>query len=92
MAVADLLANSGLEVFIVFAKLGEFSAGELALVRRVNAAGRQRAIILTENELEPWFPYKWAESLPGRPRFGSSLEDFAVATADLYLNRGPNSK
>jgi hypothetical protein len=85
MAVADLLANSGLEVFIVFAKLGQFSPAELALVRRVNA-GSHRAIVLTEKELEPWFPYKWAESLSGRPRFGSDLDDFAVASAELYLN------
>jgi hypothetical protein len=32
MAVADLLANSGLEVFIVFAKLGEFSAVDLTRI------------------------------------------------------------
>ena len=90
IAVADLLAKSRLEVFIVFTKLEQFSPEELALVSRVNAGGLLRAIILTERELEPWFPYKWAECLPGRPRFGSNLEDFAVATADLYLSRQPN--
>lgn len=86
IAVADLLETLGLEVFIVFAKLEAFSPEELVRVRQANVRGRRRAIVLTDKELEGWFPYRWAESLPRSPRYmAAEFDEFADTTSLLYL-------
>jgi hypothetical protein len=91
MSIADVLESRGIETFIVISKLQQFSTEECALIARANSRLRQRAIILTEKELESWFPYTWAEAIPGPRYYGSSLEDFAAATAALYLKPAANA-
>lgn len=83
-AVADVLESNGIEAYVVFSKLADFSDAELMLINEVNSGGRERAIVLTERELQHWFPYKWAEGTPGR-RNDSTFADFAAASTDLYL-------
>jgi hypothetical protein len=83
-SVADVLESNGIESYVVLSKLAEFSDTELMRINRINSHGRPRAIVLTEKELQHWFPYKWAEGRPGQ-RYGSRFDDFATASIDLYL-------
>jgi hypothetical protein len=80
-----VLEARGIEPYVVFAKLTDFSDAELMRIQRMNAPERKRVIVLTERELDHWFPYKWAEEKEGRMRYGTALGDFAAASVDLYL-------
>lgn len=73
IAVADVLRSHGLQTFVVFAKLEPFTPEELTRIARVSASGVRRAIVLTD-ELEPWFPYRWAESTH-RTHLARSLDE-----------------
>jgi hypothetical protein len=51
--VADRLQASGLDAYILFAKLGLFSDAEIALAKSLNGPWQHRVIVLTDQELEP---------------------------------------
>jgi hypothetical protein len=90
VAVADALLAKGIDVYVVFAKLVDFTDAELIRIAGANAGGYTRTIVLTHKELEHWLPYKWAEA-PGVRRFtGFSLEDFAQASDVLYFAPAAN--
>ncbi len=58
LRVAKAFPTDRFDVFIVFAKLAEFSEEELQLISAANEEHMRRVIILTHRELEPWFIYE----------------------------------
>jgi hypothetical protein len=54
-AVADGFPRDRFRVYVLFAKLADFSSEEIALVERLNTKYEYRAILLTAKELDPYF-------------------------------------
>jgi hypothetical protein len=85
--VADSLPSHRFQTYIVLAKLAPFTPEEIALAKSLNDRYNQRAILLTNRELEPYHFYERTslefKNLKGH---GSSPEDLAINTAMMYFN------
>lgn len=80
--IADALPYRRLNVFIVFAKLGEFSPDEVEACGLAQHKWRARVILLSERELEPYALYGRHAKEPRLRTTG--LEDLAQNTTYLY--------
>jgi hypothetical protein len=91
--VADALQKSGIDVFLLFAKLVPFSAEEIALCKKAQDEGEPRVIMLSDRELEPYYMYEQAknEFVMNRTH-ANSLRDIARATREIYFNPVPKTK
>jgi hypothetical protein len=89
--VADALPADRFETYIVFAKLGLFTPEEITLVRTLNGPFHQRVILLTARELEPWFIYERMEKELGIKSYGSSPEELAGVTSQIYFSTPPDA-
>lgn len=85
-AVADSFPRERFEVYIVLAKLCDFTPDELDLARSLNEKHRLRVILLTERELEPYHLFERTEKLFKIDRYRSSAEDLARATVSIFLD------
>ena len=84
--VADALAESkGCEAFIVFSKTSPFTQEEVERCRIPQQPYRQRVILLSDRELEPYFPYQRAEKEFEIQSSAISFEDMAEATQNIYF-------
>ena len=54
--VADALPSQRFQTYIVLAKLAPFTKEEIAVAKSLNDRYNQRAILLTDRELEPYPP------------------------------------
>lgn len=85
--VADALPYRRLNVFILFAKLGDFSSDEIQACALAQHKWASRVILLSQRELEPYFLY---ERHPAEPRLQTtSLENLAQNTTYLYPELRP---
>lgn len=87
LRVANAFPKDRFDVFIVFAKLCDFDEEEIDLIKRVNAGGEQRAILLTERELEPLFIYERTSELFEVNTTPMSLADLAEATVAIFFDK-----
>jgi hypothetical protein len=85
MRVADSFPEDRYDVYIVFARLTPFSPEEVALIRQANGKYRQRAVMLTERELEPYFVYERTAKDFDIEHTASSLADMATATVRVFF-------
>jgi len=85
-AVADALPAKRFESFVLLAKLCPFTAEEIAAAKTLNGRYRQRAILLTERELEPWHIYERAKAELKIDAHAGSAERLAQATAAIYFS------
>jgi hypothetical protein len=74
------------QVFIMFSKLDAFSAEEIALAKTLNSEGRQRVILWSRDELEPYYAYSRSKERLQHAAHGSTLSGMAAATKILWLN------
>jgi hypothetical protein len=89
-SVADALEASGdCEAFVVFAKTSPFRPEEIACCKAAQGKYRQRVILLSDRELEPYFMYERANKEFEIHRLGGSLEDMAQTTEDIYFDPKP---
>jgi hypothetical protein len=80
--VADALPHRRLNVFLVFAKTGKFSDEEVATIAAAQDKWRSRIILMSQDELEPYFMY---ERHPQEPRLQTTgVEDLAANTVHLF--------
>lgn len=79
--VADALPHRRVKVFIVFAKTGTFSAAEVDACRLAQGKWRERVILLSKDELEP---YRVTERHPGMGGHLHGLEGLASLTVQLH--------
>lgn len=85
---ADALPRDRFEAFILLAKLAPFSDQEIALARTLNAEHHRRVIMLTARELEPYhFFERTKKEFPHIKEYGSSPEDLALVTAQIYFTK-----
>lgn len=87
--IADAINATRFETFIVLARLSPFSDEEISLARTLNGAFRQRVILLSARELEPYRIYERTNRETGLDLRGGSLRDLARATVQLYFNFTP---
>ena len=83
--IADAIPITRFETFIVLARLSPFSDAEIALARTLNEAFRQRVILLSARELEPYRIYERTNRDTGLDLRGGSLQDLARSTVRLYF-------
>ena len=85
---ADALPRDRFDAFILLAKLAPFSDHEIALARTLNSQYRRRVIMLTARELEPYhFFERTKKEFPTIKEHGSSPEDLALVTAQIYFSK-----
>lgn len=88
--VADAFPANRFDVFIVFAKAGKsFTPEEIQRCRSANSKTRDRVIMLSARELEPYFPYERAEKEFHIHQRGGHLEGMVSATRDIYFDPRP---
>ena len=83
--LADAIPHDYAEAFILFSKTGTFSPEEIALARSLNSRHRQRVILWSRDELEPFYPYERSKDVLGDHWHASSLEKMALNTHFLYF-------
>lgn len=90
--VADAFPKNRIAPFIVFSKTAPFTSDEIARCRAAQPAGlRNRVILLSDRELEPYFVYEWAEKEFVIDATAVSLEDLANTTHSLYFDPKPRN-
>ncbi len=84
-AVAGAFPSERFDVFIVFAKLVEFSLDEIKLASMINDKYNHRAILLTDRELEPYYLYeRTAKEIP-IDQSVISFDEMAKITHQIYF-------
>ncbi len=84
--IADSFPRERFEVYIVLAKLCDFTPNELDLARSLNVEHRLRVILLTERELEPYDFFERTEKLFKIDQDRTSAEGLARATVSIFLD------
>ncbi|GAA0623939.1 hypothetical protein GCM10009422_20250 [Brevundimonas kwangchunensis] len=84
-AVANAFPADMFDVFIAFARLTPFTDAEVDLIRPINDGHRQRAIMLTARELEPYFLYERTAREFDIDRTAVSFEDMARVTDRVFF-------
>src|SRR5277367_4270199 len=87
--VADVLQSDRIHSYIIFAKTAAFSPEEVTRCKAAQPHGRQRVILLSDRELEPYFVYERAEREFDIRRTAVSPEGMAEITHWLYFNPKP---
>jgi hypothetical protein len=87
--IADAIDGERFEVFIVIAKLSDFTEDEITLAKKAQSEFKRRVILLSARELEPYHIYERANKEFEVRSYGSSLEDLAEATQDIYFDPKP---
>lgn len=85
-AVADSFPAERFDVYIVLAKLCDFTPDELDLARSLNTEHQRRVILLTERELEPYHFFERTTKFFKIDQHITSAEDLAMATVSIFLN------
>jgi hypothetical protein len=84
--IADAIPPDLADPFIMFAKTGVFTAEEIRLAQTLNTVYRQRVILLSQDELEPYHVYERARArLLGHEQVTTNLTDMAQVTRSLWF-------
>lgn len=83
-SVADSFPSGSFTIYIVFAKLSEFSKEEIELLKRFRQEQHYGVILMTAQDLEPYYPYYRREK-PGRKKSIINFEDMVVATEEFFF-------
>jgi hypothetical protein len=88
--VADALPRGRFETFILLSKLLPFTPEEIERAKTLNDQFRQRAILLTARELEPYHIYDRTKAEFDIEGYGSTPENLALVTAQMYFREEPS--
>jgi hypothetical protein len=83
--LADAVPGHIADTFVVFSKTGAFSVEEIRLAQTLNSQYRDRVILWSQDELEPYRMYERSEARLGARAFATSLADMAQSTRQLYF-------
>ncbi|MGD1047234.1 MAG: hypothetical protein ABR899_00605 [Candidatus Krumholzibacteriaceae bacterium] len=83
--VSDSLPERRFKAFVLLSQLTPFSTDQIESAKSLNDEHRKRAILLTAQELEPYFIYERAKIELGRELHGGTPEDMAEATTKIYF-------
>lgn len=85
--VADALSSARrIQPYIIFSKTAPFTLDEVARCRTAQSTRRQRVILLSPRELEPYFVYALSAKEFDIRSTAISLEDMARATHGIYFD------
>jgi hypothetical protein len=87
--IADSLPKRRLETYIVFAKTSSFRPDEIERCKRAQEEYRNRVILLSGRELEPYHVYERTAEEFEIDSSAISLEDLATATRNIYFDPRP---
>lgn len=87
ICVANAFPHEKFDVFLVFAKLSDFTPEELDYIKEANGDHARRAIILSTRELEPWFVYERTEKEFEIDRHAASFEDMVKVTEAVFFDQ-----
>jgi len=87
--VADALPANRIDVFMLFAKAGQFSPEEIQRCKAADSSARRRTILLSERELEPYFTYEMAKKEFATTGSSYSFEGMVQATRDIFFEPRP---
>lgn len=90
-AVADAFPKNRFDVYILLAKLTDFTANEIELAKSLNGQHQLRVILLTGRELEPYSMYERTKMLFNIDDRGDSPTDLARASDAIFLNPQPRT-
>lgn len=85
--VAEALEKKGIQVFVIFAKLGGFTPVELERCEAVNGKYERRLILLSTRELEPYHLYEKTAKEFDINKYAVSLEDMANITHTVFYEQ-----
>ena len=83
--ISDALPQERFKTFSLLAKMAPFTDTEVKLAESLNVDYRQRVILLTPRELEPYQIYEWTKKEHDIKDYGSTPEDLANNTAMIYF-------
>jgi hypothetical protein len=86
-AVADAFPSDKFSVYVVFAKLVDFTDEEVARIKTLNDDHRMRAIMLTARELEPSFLYERTKQEFDINEIAVSYKDMARVTHLVFFEK-----
>ena len=84
--IADALPRKRFKTFFVLSKLAAFSKEEIERAKALNDKYRQRVILLTARELEPYSIYERTKAEVGIEAYGGTAEGMAEATVKIYFS------
>jgi hypothetical protein len=82
--VAEALEKKNIQVYVIFAKLSDFTSEELARCQAINGKYQRRLILFTARELEPYFLYEKTREEFDIQGYAISLEDMANTTHTVF--------
>ena len=85
--VADALPRNRFETFLLYAKLAPFTPEEIEAARAMNEPRRDRVILLSAKELEPYQMFERHEEQHGQRAYASTVEGLAQMTSLLYFTQ-----
>jgi hypothetical protein len=91
-AVAGALPPKRFETFILLAKLCPFTQQEIDAAKGINGPYRERAILLTERELEPWHFYDRTKVDFNIEPYAGSAQALARTTAGIYFRESAQQR
>jgi hypothetical protein len=85
--VASTIESDQLNVFLLFAKTGEFTSDEVTRLKQAALRVPNRVIMLSKRELEPPLrTYEWAAREFQVDSIGMQLEDMVRNTDAIFFN------
>ena len=84
--VADALPRKRFKTFVILSKISPFTEDEIKTAKTLNDRYRQRAILLSANELEPYFIRERTKDESGEALSWYSPEEMADSTVRLYFS------
>ena len=84
--VANVFPTKRIEPYIIVAKTSEFTPDEVERCKAAQDRYRQRVILLSERELEPYFIYEKTQKQFNIRSTAISFDDLAKATHHIYFD------
>lgn len=84
--IADALPRKRFKTFVILSKISPFTDDEIEIAKTLNDQYRQRAILLSANELEPNELARTRKDESGRDLRWYSPEEMAISTVRLYFS------
>jgi hypothetical protein len=84
--IANALPAKRFKTFLLISKLSPFTADEIECAKALNTQYKQRAILLTARELEPYHIFERTKEEFDIDQYAGSPEDLAEATAKMYFS------
>ena len=85
--VAEVLEKKGIQVFVIFAKMSDFTPDELERCKVINDKYMRRLILFTARELEPYHLYEKTEKEFDIKRYAVSFEDMVNITQTVFYEK-----